>query len=209
MIVQTCRALVAASMAIAFGAVGPVHAQTISGFKVGQDLKAAAKNHPRPSTQDALGAFAVFKWAQPNGNAVSVTASPQTGAIVFIESDWGGDAKNAVTEVPGLTFGVSTLADIRAKFQSNGFGFKTNVMQVIGSDLVSLNCYQIKGDDDLVAVFVTALPISSVPVVAGKPQPDSGQGRLNAVILAKLAYLKDLWGADRLFDPAYKPVDWK
>ncbi|NEX93806.1 hypothetical protein [Caulobacter sp. 17J65-9] len=188
---------------------GKAHAQSIFGFKVGEDFKVAAKAHPRPSDMEAQGAFAVVKWDLSSGNSVSVTASPQTGRIVFIESDWGGDPTSAVTEAPGLKFGATTLADIRQKFQSNGFGFRSNAVQVIGEDLVSINCYQIDGDPDLIAVFVTTLPIKDVPTVAGKPKPDTGRGHLDAVMLASLAYLKETWGEDRIFDAAHHPVAWK
>jgi hypothetical protein len=183
-------------------------AQAIFGFRVGQDLRVAAKTHPRPSKMGEQNAFAVVKWDLPNGSAVSVTASPETGKIVFMEADWGGDAANAATDLPGLSFGASKLADIRRRFQSNGFAFKSNAVQLIGQDVVSFNCYQIKGPDDLIAVFVTSLPTASIPTVDGKPSPDLGKGSLQAIILADSKYLKGLWGEERLFDKGYQ-IDWK
>ena len=196
----------AAALSLAAGAAG---AQALAGFSVGDDLAAAKKAHAPPAAESTLGAYAVAKWSLPHGAEVSVTAAPQSGRIVYVESDWGGDAAGAASEVPGLTFGVTALNDIRRKFQSNGFGFKSNVVRVIGPDVVSFNAYQIKGRGDLVAVFVTRLPISSIPMVDGKPAPQLGKGRLDAVILADLAYLQEIWGQDRLFDPTYQPVEWK
>jgi hypothetical protein len=190
-------------------ATGATQAQSIFGFKVGEDLRMAIKTHQRPSTMGAQGSFAVVKWNLSSGNAVSVTASPESGSIVFIESDWGGDTKSAATDVPGINFGTTKLADIRARFKSNGFGFKSNVSQIIGGKLISLNCYQIDGSPDLTVVFVTTLPIKNVPTVAGEPQPDTGKGHLDAVILASLAYLKGIWGQNTIFDTAYHPVTWK
>jgi hypothetical protein len=203
------KSALAAICAVGLAVSSVAHAQSIFGFKVGDDLRVAAKAHPQPSVMDALGSYAVVKWSLANGNAISVTASPETGSIVYVESDWGGDARNAVSEVPGLTFGQSNLADIRAKFGSNGFGFKSNVAQVSDKDLISINCYQVAGHENLVVAFVTRLPISSVPVENGQPKVDTGKGRLDAVILADLAYLQGLWGKDRLFDPAYRAIDWK
>lgn len=175
---------------------------------MGEDFRAAARTHPKPSAQGALGSFAVVKWTLSHGNEVSVTASPDTGKIVFVESDWGDSAADAATEIPGLTFGKTNLSDIRGKFQSNGFGFKDNAVKLIGPDVVSFNCYEIKGSDNVVVVFVTVLPVASIPTVSGSPSPDVGRGRLVSVILAKLDYLKSIWGEDRLFDPTYQPVDW-
>jgi hypothetical protein len=203
------RWLIAAFWLAATISAGTAHAQSIFGFKVGEDLRVAAKTHPQPSNTQSLGSFAAVKWDLPKGNAVSVTASPDTGTIVFIESDWGGDPANTAVEVPGMEFGKTTLADIRKHFQSNGFAFKSNLGGITQENLVSFNCYQIDTDPDLIVVFVTKLPIKDVPIVAGKPKPDMGRGRLDAVILASLAYLKGIWGEDRVFDATYHPVAWK
>lgn len=185
------------------------HAQSIFGFKVGADFRVVAKTHPKPFITEPVGSYVATKWNLPGGNALSVTSSPESGRIVYMESDWGGDPTSAATDVPGMIFGVTTLADIRKKFGSNGFAFKANFGQVTSDNLVSFNCYQIDGNPDLIAVFVTTLPIKDIPVVAGEPKPDLGQGHLDAVILASLAYLKEIWGEDRVFDATYHPVAWK
>lgn len=185
------------------------HAQAISAFKIGEDMRVVAKNRPKPSNTEALGSYAAFKWNLPGGNDLSVTASPETGRIVFIESDWGGDPASAASDVPGMTFGLTTLADIRKRFQSNGFGFKSNLGQATTEKLVSFNCYQVDSDPDLVVVFVTTLLTKDVPTVAGDPKPDPGKGHLEAVILSSLVYLKEIWGEDRVFDATYHPVPWK
>ena len=201
------KEFVAAAVAVGlFFVAANACAQSILNFKVAEDFRTAAKTHPQPSSEGAAGSFAVVKWDFPNGNAVSVTSSPATGKIVFIESDWGEDPAGAATDIPGLTFGSTKLDDIRRKFRSNGFGFRSNVVQVIGPNVVSFNCYPIAGENDLVVVFVTTLPISSVPTVAGQPDPHLGEGHLDAVILASLAYLKTIWGEDRIFDPQTHPI---
>ena len=185
------------------------HAQAISAFKIGEDMRVVAKSHPKPSNTETLGSYSAFKWNLPGGNDLSVTASPETGRIVFIESDWGGDPASAASDVPGMTFGITTLADIRKRFHSDGFGFKSNLGQATTDNLVSFNCYQIDSDPDLIVVFVTTLPIKDVPTVAGEPKVDTGKGHLEAVILSSLAYLKVTWGEDRVFDATYHPIPWK
>jgi len=147
-------------MAIPLAAVvsaAGAHAQSIAGFKVGDDLRVVAKSHPAPFLTEPLGSYTASKWDLPKGNTVSVTAAPGTGRIVFIESDWGGDPAGAATDVPGIQFGSTTLADIRKRFRSNGFAFKENFGQVTDDNLVSFNCYQIDSDPDLIVVFVTTL----------------------------------------------------
>ena len=197
------------AVAIAVGLIlgaGRADAQSIFGFKVGEDFRTEAKSHPQPSDVGEASSYAVVRWNLAGGNQVSVTSSPVTGKVVFVESDWGENSANAATDIPGLSFGSTTLGDIRRKFGSNGFGFRSNVVTVIDKNIVSFNCYQVGGGGDLVAVFVTTLPMSGVPVVNGEPQPKLGEGHLDSVILASLAYLKEIWGEDRISDPGYHPI---
>lgn len=204
------KSLVASTigLGLVFAAAG-AQAQSIFGFEVGGDFRTQAKTHPQPSDVGEAGPYAVVRWNLAGGDQVSVTSSAATGKIVFIESDWGENAADAATDIPGLTFGTTTLADIRSRFGSNGFGFKSNVVNVIDKNIVSFNCYQVGGDGDQVAVFVTTLPMSSVPIVDGEPAPKLGEGRLDSVILASLAYLKEIWGEDRISDPGYRPITLK
>jgi len=195
------------SLSAAF-VTGPASAQSIFGFKIGDDLRVVGKGRPNPSHSDPLDSYVASKWHLPGGNDVSVTVVPATGRIVYMESDWGGDPASAATDIPGLQFGTTTLADIRKKFRSNGFTFKQTLGQVSGDKLVFYNCYEVGKDPDLIAVFITTLPISDVPIVDGEPKVDSSKARLDAVILANLAYLKEIWGEDRIFDPAHRPIAW-
>lgn len=204
---RTGRLWFAWAIALGLGlAAAGAHAQSIFGFEAGADFRTEAKSHPQPSDVGEAGGFAIARWNLAGGDQVSVTSSPETGKIVFVESDWGQDAAHAATDLPGLTFGSTTLADIRKRFGSNGFGFRSNVVDVIDKNIVSFNCYQVEGDDDLVVVFVTTLPMSSVATVNGEPAPKLGEGRLDSVILASLAYLKQIWGEDRISDPNYRPI---
>jgi hypothetical protein len=45
--------------------------------------------------------------------------------------------------------------------------FKENPGQVTNDRLVFFDCYQIDNDPDLIAVFITTLPIKDVPIVDG------------------------------------------
>ncbi len=198
-------AIAAMALSLVF-AGGAARAQSMFGFKIGQDLRTGADTHPEPTDVGKERAYVVARWALKAGNSVSVTAAPGTGKIVFIESDWGGDAATAATDVPGVTFGSTTLADIRKRFGSNGFGFTSNVVSVIGENVVSFNCYRVAGDGDQVLVVVTTLPRNSIPIVDGQPAPKLGEGHLDAVILASLAYLKELWGAETISDRDEHPI---
>jgi hypothetical protein len=194
---------------VCLSAAGTAHAQSIDGFTVGGDIKAALKSHAAPSATGKLGGYDAYRWVDEQGSVVSVTAAPKTGRIVFVESDWNGDPAQAKSPVPGLLFGTTTLADIRARFGSNGFVFKKYALHMDARDIISVNGFELAGEKKAVLVLVTTQPVASVPEVDGKPQIDPGKGVLQAAILADLAYLESLWGKDRVADPKDKPVAWK
>ncbi len=190
-----------------FAAIHAAHAQSLDGFQVGGDIKAALASHAAPAASGKLGDADVYRWALDNGNSTSVTADAK-GRIVFVETDWGGDVGASATGIPGVTFGATTLAAIRKKFGSNGFSFKKHAMHMDANDIISVNAYHLKAVKSVVLVLVTTLPVAAVPEVDGKPQIDSGKGTLQAVTLADTAYLDQLWGAEKVSDPKEKPVGW-
>ena len=194
---------------IAVFAATTAHAQSVDGFAIGQDIQAALAKHDAPAAQGALNGYDVYRWTLPSGNATAVTAAPKTGKIVFVEFDWGGDAQTSAADVPGLVFGASTLAEIRAKFGSNGFVFKQHALHMDEHDIIGVNCYALAARKDQVLALVTTQPVANVPEVDGKPKIDMGQGTLQAVILADLTYLESIWGKERADDAKDHPVEWK
>ncbi|HEY1719855.1 MAG TPA: hypothetical protein VGG27_01320 [Magnetospirillaceae bacterium] len=205
-------AILAAALALALAltlAATAARAQSIDGFGVGQDVQAAIAKHDPPTESGKLKDNDVYRWAIAGGTTASVTAAPKTGKIIFIESDWGGDANYAATDVPGLTFGATTLADIRTKFGSNGFIFKQHALHMDAHDIISVNCYALAADKKVALAVVTTQAVADLPEVDGKPQIDTGRGVLQAVILADLAYLQTIWGKDRVADDKAHPIDWK
>ncbi len=193
--------------AVASLAATRAHAQSIDGFQIGADVKGAMLTHTAPAAAGKLGDFDAYRWQLDNGNVTSVTAAQDSGTIVFIESDWGGEGAKPATDLPGVNFGATSLADIRKKFGSNGFSFKAHSVKALGDELVSVNCFELAVDKNKVLAFASAMPIAQLES-ADKPPP-TDKLKVQAVILADMTYLQSIWGADRVADPKYRPVQWK
>jgi hypothetical protein len=201
-LIAIAAVLIVATSARAQSSTGPA----IDGFAVGAEIKGALLTHAAPAASGKLGAFDGYRWARADGTTTSVTASPDSGKIVFVESDWNGDPAAAKTDFPGLTFGATTLAAIRATFGSKGFSFKKHALHMDARDIISVNAYHLVGAKSTVLVLVTTQPVADVPEVGGKPQIDPGKGTLQAVTLADIDYLDGLWGKEKVSDPQEKPV---
>lgn len=180
----------------------PAGAQAIDGLAVGAPLHPAA-SLPPPAQTSQTGDDDATAWELQHGNGRSVVVSARTGRVVYLESHWGGPGADPATQLPGLTFGTTTLDDVRARFGSNGFGFKSNAVQLhAGRVLASTNCYGLAGTDTVLCLGTILVPGPDLDPNA----PQLGHGLLVAVILGTEAYLRGRWGDGRLFDPGYHPV---
>lgn len=96
---------------------------SLSGIHLGENIAAISRIGIAPSAKNQVGPETIIKWGFRLGNELSVTAMTNTGKIVYIEYDWGGDSRVSLTDFPNLQFGTTTLSQIREKFGSNGFTF--------------------------------------------------------------------------------------
>jgi 3',5'-cyclic AMP phosphodiesterase CpdA len=99
---------------------------SLSGIHIGENIVAVSRIGFAPSAKNQIGPETMIKWRFPLRNELSVTAATDTGRIVYIEHDWGGDSRGSLTDFPNFQFGTTTLAEIREKFGSNGFTFDKN-----------------------------------------------------------------------------------
>jgi hypothetical protein len=184
----------------------PATAQTLRGLTVGEGLVPALKTMPVTHNFGQVGNDVAIKWSLPSGSSLSATASPDTGKILLLEEDWDTSAAKE-TVLPGLTFGVTKLDDIRRRFGSNGLGFVSNAETSQAAGMIGVNCYELRHAAGVFVAFVTLLP---VPTQTGNLQPSqikSGHGVLVAIIVAQKSYLQEIWGTQILADPDYKPID--
>ncbi len=201
-------ASIGAALAILFvAATGNARAQSLDGFVVGTEAASQLAARPKPQREGAVGDDRAGAWDLGHGLTLSVTWSPASGKVVFVEKDWDKGSPTAASGVPGLIFGLEHLSDIRERFGSNVFGFRSNVAQVTPDGLAFANCFEIADHGDLVLVVVSV--IHKDQLAAFKQHPDSGQATLETVILADRNYLRSLWGAEMQPDPKYHPIEWR
>ncbi|MGF9764772.1 hypothetical protein AAII07_57850 [Microvirga sp. 0TCS3.31] len=189
----------------------PAQAQSLSGIKVGEEISSASKLAARPLPSKNGDPHEERRWKLPNGNRLSVAVDPQTKRIVYAEKTWSGGATGKPADFPGFVYGQTTLADIRAHAQNNGFAFKEHLIDVRPDGLALFNAYEVEGASGLVVTFVTKLSRKDDEHLrTGKANVDLNQAaRLDAIILADAGYLDTIWGDAKLRHKAYKPIRWE
>ncbi len=183
-----------------------MHAQSLETFRVGDTPSRLSKFGP-VSGLDKYKEMDVFKWRLAKGNVFTAMVDPN-GEIDYLESDWGGKGDDTGCDLPGLKFGVTTLADLRKRFGSNGFGYRRRPHVRQNDDGVTLlNSYEV---ENVVITFYTRISSADSAKVQASEGKDSGEeyARLDGISLANAAYAKREWG-DRIVNPAYKKIEWK
>jgi hypothetical protein len=182
-----------------------IRAQSLSGVRIGGNASRLLELGD-PMASDAYKTFSVRKWKLSNGNEFSVTQS-SVGRIVFVESDWGGQSDNSACDLPGLRFGVTTLAELRKRFQSNGFGFQhRDAVISVGDGVVLFNSYQIGTD---VVTFISKVSgEASLSKSTGQETALADRAKLDAISVADAGYAAAEWG-ERIYDPKYRNPEWK
>ena len=148
-------AAIAVTASVLFGT--GAQAQSLSGIKVGEEISSASKIDARPLPSRSVDPHEARRWKLPDGNRLSVAAEPETKRIVYAEKKWGGAANGKSADFPGFVYGETTLADIRAHAQNNGFAFKEHLIDVRPDGLALFNAYEVEGAPGVVVTFVTKL----------------------------------------------------
>jgi len=194
------------SVVVAANRAEPCRPQALAGLKVGDASGTMTRLGP-PAETDSYKGMSLQRWKLPNGNELSVTVGKE-GKIVYLESDWDGKSDDAKCDLPELHFGVTTLAELRKRFGSNGFGFKSRGPGVKTPDgLVLMNSFEVGTS---VITFYTKIngdEFQRLKASGANPSP-ANYAKLDAISIADDAYANSEWG-ERVFDPAYKKIEWK
>jgi hypothetical protein len=178
-----------------------LRAQSLSGLHVGEPSSNLSALGPAAASDDYKG-MKVRKWLFASKNELSVTVDA-SGRIAFLESDWGGKDDDPRCDLRGLRFGKTTLSDLRKRFGSNGFGYKHRAPSVeTGDGIVMVNSYAV---GDLVITFFTK--IDRDDYLRAKASP-ADYAKLDAISIADNTYAQSEWN-ERVYDPAYKKIEWK
>lgn len=170
----------------------------LHGVKIGSDLS-TLQVLGAPVATDHLGDLIARRWNIPDGNSLS--ASSNAAGVVFVELDWSGHALGAAAPYDGMTFGLTTLADIRRQMGSNGVAFAgRDPVTLMGPMLVNLNSYEMSG---VWVTFVTTIDSSQV-----QTPEHADRATLDAILLTAPAYAETMWGQE-ISDPQYVPARWR
>jgi hypothetical protein len=206
---KATTAAVAVAAGVLFGA--SAQAQSLSGIRVGDMIVSAPRIAARQLPSRSGDLHEERRWKLPDGNRFAVVADPETKRIVYAEKRWGGAANGKSADFPGFSYGETTLADIRAHAQNNGFAFKEHLVDVRLDGLALFNAYEVEGAPGVVVTFVTKLSRKDDEHLRnGKANVDINRAaRLESIILADAGYLNSIWGDAKLRHKAYKPIRWE
>lgn len=182
-----------------------LQAQSLWDYRVGDPRSRLSKLGP-VSGQDRYKSNDLFRWVLPDRNVLRTTVDP-VGEIVYLESAWGGKSDETGCDLGGLKFGATTLADLYNRFGSKGFGFRKRPHVLTTDDGVMLiNSWE---TGNVVVTFYTRISAADYSKAQAEgSDAAAGYAKLDAISLANAAYTKGEWG-ERVYDPAYKKIEWK
>lgn len=140
------------------------------------------------------------KFKTKNGNDLSITC--QNGKIVFMENDWLQDTNARQPLYSDFQFGLTSLRDIRKKFSTNGFAYKSRGTFATEDDLIQFNCFEFDSPNNEILVVITKVPLNADVTEDNV----ADQCKLDAIIIADKSYLDKEWGKSKLYDPNYKKI---
>lgn len=199
------RLLIAVTLLSLAGGCAAMDAQALLNLRVGDTPNGLSKLG-QVSGLDKYKGNDLYRWVLPNQNSLRAAVDPE-GEIVYLESSWGHKSDETGCDLTGLKFGVTTLADLRKRFGSNGFALKKRPHITTTDDgVVLLNSWEV---GTVVVTFYTRISPADYAKARASAENDAApDARLEGISLANSAYAKSEWG-ERVYDPAYKKIEWK
>ena len=191
-----------------------LHAMEIAfhGVKIGTSAQSLQKLNLKQIDRSGSGAIKITKWALPNGNHLSVTYNSETDRIVYMEVDWCKKRSASNTGLAKKRFGITSLSDIRKAFKSNGFTYTNRAFHETPEELVCFNVFELKKTPNIIAVFITSISqeqqnrILVLKSEEEKVDRVSESLKLVAIAVGNEAYLDEIWGAEKIYDPTSRPI---
>jgi hypothetical protein len=140
------------------------------------------------------------KFRTENGNDFSVTIDK--GKIVYMENDWLQDAQNRQPLFSEFSFGKTTLSDIRSKFGTNGFTYKSRGPFKTNTHLIMFNCFEFDSPNNEILVTITKVALNENLTAENL----ASKCKLDALIIADKTYLDNTWGKGKVLDKNYKKI---
>ena len=143
----------------------------------------------------------MIKYKTENNNDFSVTINK--GKIVYMENDWLQDPNNRQPLFSNFIFGKTTLKDIRNKFSTNGFTYKSRGSFTTETDLITFNCFEFDSKNNEVLVTITKVSLKENVT----EENVASKLKLDALIIADKSYLDEIWKKDKVYDPNFKKIN--
>lgn len=143
----------------------------------------------------------IVKYETKNKNAFSVTTDDDK--VVYMENDWLQKEEGRKPLYTDFTFGKTTLRDVRNKFGTNGFTFKSRQAFATDDDLIEFNCFEFDSSNDEVLVVITKVALNEENITE---ENVADKLKLDALIIADKEYLNKTWGDEKIFDSNYKKI---
>lgn len=193
----------------------PTMAQSLSGVTIGSDRASLNQLGTAPVSTQTMGPHSAVKFQLPGGNEMSATFLRSSGKIIYLETDWGGEAAGSFSDFEPFKYGQTSLDDVRRHFGHNGMMFDARpVVSTMPDGGVALfNSYEIS-ESDMIATFVTvisATALTELQTMHGNEKLADYIGpaaKLHALILAERDYVDTIWGAKKTYDSGYTPITW-
>lgn len=210
------RALAAALVAVACAATcaapPAARAQSVLGLAIGAPEAALGRLGLAAVDSIITTKMAIRGYDLPDGGRFEVVVDRAEDAVVFLQHSRLGVAEASAGDLPGTTYGRTTLAGLRDRCGSNGFVYRGSPRpDVVGDRFVLTNAYDIEGQP-LVVVFLTSLPVEDARRFAKGSEADAkalGEiAVLSGTILARRSYVETVWGSERMADKDCRPVAW-
>lgn len=190
----------------------PARAQSVLGLSIGAPESALGGLGLAAADSIVTPKMSIRGYDLPDGGRFEVVVDRATNETVFLQHSRLGATETAVGDLPGTTYGRTTLAQLRARCGSNGFVYRGSPRpDAVGDRFVLTNGYDIEGQP-LVAVFLTSLPVDLARKFASGSEADAKAmgdiAVLSGTILARRDYIETVWGAERMTDKDYRPIAW-
>jgi hypothetical protein len=142
----------------------------------------------------------MVKFKTENGNYFSITT--EKGKVVYMENDWLQHPKGRGALITDFQFGRTTLKDIRARFGTNGYTYKSNAAFTTNTHLVMFNCFELDSENEEILVTITKIALNEEVTESNV----ASKLTLDALILADKSYLDKIWGKEKTYDAKGKKV---
>jgi hypothetical protein len=174
--------------------LGPTSDISMLGIKINDSRKSLENLKLEITAKNKNGT----KYRTENGNDLSITFD--NDKVVYMENDWLQDTMGRQPLFSDFSFGQTSLKEIRRKFSTNGFTYKSREGLIVDRYLVAFNCFEFDSKDNEILVTITKIPLDEYVTEENL----GSKLKLDALIIADKAYLDKIWGKDKVFDKNYK-----